>query len=847
MIPISSPARLAKAIKPTSQFSIAKDLDVQLETLPEEKLAPPSQQYTDSGYHGSTDEMEIDEPAIMNPSRSPEARQPIPEQQPAQKPDTSADERRTTEGSFHSAREEMTRKMSGNLSGNQEQAQEAETSHSQEKEKTETAVAPTSRKHDSPPKPSPKASKPQAVESAAKGIFDEPDFSDLGSPSDGSTPDRPLIRKSSLTFASLPAREPIPTKKSMGNRISRTSQVEQAKARNSQFSRQTGGSHLTQAQAEVPKPQAKDFHEYGNKVVDEVQSATGGQDESDPEDRAMRLHNKSKTQQLHERIGLLGKSQPSRTSKSIQSTAILAHNGVKYPQINSEKPAPITARPGIVTGSVAGDDDDDWIKPLASPADSVRPQMVKSHTADVMQGITSGREEQEMENEPDQLYPRFEHEPDSPEFQTLRKSPSPSRFGHVKSTSTISLVSPAKAANPSNHKQNVSVSNPPYGTTTPAGSPKRLLDGPLSASKSKFQSIMKTAKGLFTSGAGVSAAAKMETMSPNALKMASENMPGLFPTINNRIEDKALPPPPSPSKEGRRTRSSTERDREEKKKDKEAKERQRAQDQLEKVREKERQKAADYQQKQLKASASVVSLNKPTQAVRRSPRRAAEENTADKMSDAAQMPPPVAPVHQPSVLRLNEARRPVKPTLQALSKPKEPPRNIRIGMPSQRVPQSSSVFSGLQETLPPAATKPSIVTKKPSTQSLQNAPSNSSLKSSANSQSMKLKSLTAAAKKKEQVGPHSITSSFVLMRKQDEREARRKEELRQEQRARVEAEKKERERERAESERKEKERIAAEETRKQAQKQALERKRQQDQAKRLEQQRAQQAANDFVS
>lgn len=839
---MSSPARAGKPNKHVAQFSIAKDFHAQPELPPEEKPIPPSQQYTDSGYHGSTgDEMDVDEPATADPIKSPQPAPPPPEQQQSiQKPDVLADERRTTEGSFHSAREEMTRKVSYN----REQVQQEDAQ--KEGEDKLKDIVPTPKEPGSPPKSSPKSVPTQIVESAAKAILDEPDFSDLGSPSDGSTPDRPLIRKSSLTFASLPAREPIPTKKSMGNRISRTSQVDQAKARNSHFSRQTGTSRLTQAQPEAPKQIEKGVNDHNGKHINNNETHVGKED-SDPEDRATRMHNKSKTQQLHERIGMLGKSQPSRTSKSIPSTVALANSQVKYPQLHPEKAGTSTTSSRLAAlASSTADDEDDWIKPLASPQNGSRPQLVKSHTADVMEHVLSEQAEDRMEIETEPMEPRFIHEPDSPEFQILRKSPSPSRFGHTKSASTISLISPAKAANPLNHKQNISVSNPQHGTTTPAGSPKRLLDGPLSASKSKFQSIMKTAKGLFTSGAGVSAAAKMETMSPNALKLASENMPGLFPSIDSSSIDKALPPPPSPSKEGRKTRSSTEREKEEKKKEKEAKERQRIQDQLDKAREKERHKAAEFQQKQqLKSSASVLSLNKPQQAVRRSPRRAAEESSATKKSsEAAQMPPPAGLTHQPSAPRLNEARRPVKPALQALSKQKEPPRNIRIGMPSQRVPPSNSMFSGLQDTLPPAATKPNTVTKKPSTQSLHTNPSNSSLKSSISSQPGKLKSLTAAAKKKEQVCHYYLILKYSLINEQDEREARRKEELRQE-RARAEAEKKERER--AEAERKEKERTAAEEARKQAQKQAMERKRQQEQARRLEQQRAQQAANDFVS
>jgi len=53
---------------------------------------------------------------------------------------------------------------------------------------------------------------------------------------------KPLVRKSSLTFASLPAREPLLAKTVMGNRVSRTSHV--GKARNNQIGKYTGGKSL---------------------------------------------------------------------------------------------------------------------------------------------------------------------------------------------------------------------------------------------------------------------------------------------------------------------------------------------------------------------------------------------------------------------------------------------------------------------------------------------------------------------------------------------------------------------------------------------------------------------------
>ena len=768
-----SPTRQENFNQKTAKFAIAKDAMPPSEPSPKPKAASPSKHYTDSGYHGMTeDEMEIDVPVSQQPQGAYEAAGQEKtnsieildvQAEPNKDADIASEERRTTEGSFHSAREEVTRRMS---------QPEAIAKNENRNEEEIVPEDPKSPKIQSTTKIADhNLENEENQEPSAKAIYDEHDLSDLGSPSDGSTPDKLIVRKSSLTFASLPAREPIPTKKSFGTRVSHTSQVDHQRARSSHFTGLTGPPRITQI---LPEPSNKvdktiNTDAIMRDVEDVVQSNQN--EESDPDEKIRKMHNKSSTQRLHERIGMLGKSQPSRPSKSIAQNATATTNQVKYPQLMTEKqPVPLApAAPRPHTSTTVVDDDDDWIKPLNGTEKSSRLQMVKSHTTDVVEGtdLDSGKE---LETQPqrDLLNYKLPVPPGSPSHESVRRSPSPSRFGHTKSASTISPVSPTKASMQPSHKQNISVSNPPHGATTPTGSPRRLLDGPLSASKSKFQSIMKTAKGLFTSGASISASAKMETLSPQTLRAAEETMPGAFLASTDRIESKPLPP--SPQKEIRRTRSSTEREREERRKEKDRerdlKERQRTQDQLEKVREKERQKAAEYKQTQLKSSASVASLPRQAQPVRRSPRRPAEDDDAmEKATSIHNLQSSAVPGSQASSVRPNEARRPVKSVLQANTKAKEPPRAIRIGMPSQRMGPPTSTFSSLQESLPPAATKPKTVMKQASNTSLHTTASNSSLKASASSQAGKLKSLTAAAKKKELVGALSVTSSERILTK----------------------------------------------------------------------------------
>ncbi|RMZ82690.1 hypothetical protein DV738_g1582, partial [Chaetothyriales sp. CBS 135597] len=193
---------------PPPKFEIAKDRP----ELPQRQL--PSQ--TDSGYQGSSQSpSEAGEPPAI-PPRSPLR----PAGQTPQNVARPRQEReRTTDGSFHSAKE---------------------------------------------------STKQSARESV------DLDMDDIGSPSDESTPDRPLIRKGSLTFASLPAREPL----------------------------KTNDSHIV----------------------------THARDESEDESQPIRLPNKTTAQRLHDKLEQLGKA-PARTSKSIPSFMATANKSSAAPPI----------------------------------------------------------------------------------------------------------------------------------------------------------------------------------------------------------------------------------------------------------------------------------------------------------------------------------------------------------------------------------------------------------------------------------------------------------------------------------------------------------------------------------
>jgi hypothetical protein len=719
------------------------------------------------------------------------------------------EDRRTTEGSFHSAKEEQTAKVSF-----------AQQEKPDEREKMKAASREAAQAQTNSPISSKQILKEQPTSRAVEQLA-ENDFEDIGSPSDGSTPDRLLVRKSSLTFASLPAREPL--KRSIGARTSRTSQLDPSRTgRSSYLVRHTGGPQTIQRESEEQVPKPKEDHHMQYMEDDDAVNV----DESDAEANAARLHHKSSTQRLHEKIDMLGKSQPTRLSKSIPSAAALAASHLRQSGALSRQDKP-AGKPSGMSGS-AVDDDDDWIKPLASPPSANRPPLIKSHTTDVMNGVADDdTDEEEFDMRAPELIAHEER------MRTpVRMSPGPGKlmsgFGHVKSASTATLVSPGKAAMAplASPAKTISVSNPHFPTTTPEGSPRRGMNGTLSASKLKLQSIMKTAKGLFTSSAGVSAAAKLETLSPNALRMAANNMPSLYPSLNSMLEDKPLPP--SPPKEVRKTRSSTEREKEEKRREREFKAQQRMDNQLEKAREQEKQKAAQYKQAQESAAASRE--GPAIQPTRISPRRIVQEQrSGDIDHETNDMAPPAVPAQAPKLSR------PTKPMRETSQRSKPQPVAIRVGTLSQRMPMTtSSLASNLQETLQSAEPRRPGPTKKASNASLQSVTSNPGFKASVSSQPAKPRALLAAERKKEQ----------------DEREAQRKaeqkRELERKRAAQQEEIRKQEQRQRQEAERKERDRVAAEQAKRAAQKQAIERKRIDD-AKKLEQQRVERAVNDVVS
>ncbi|KAI0100625.1 hypothetical protein GGR51DRAFT_347009 [Nemania sp. FL0031] len=661
------------------------------------------------------------------------------------------------------------------------------------------------------------------------------------SPSDGSSPIRPIVRKSSLNFASLPAREPI-THKSIGNRISRTSHLEQNRV--SQY-RPTGGRSLGHTRQDATDDEDD---ENDDMDIDNPPVSTKPQLEAEVDNAA--LHNKTYTQRLQDQITKLGKTQPNvqQTSKGMadsNSSPVMDAPPQPTPSKQAAPPKKTTTTPGAFP-----EEDDDWIEPLGTPDDasnfkSPRPGLTKSYTADIMEGVTS----KSALGSHDFALPTTR--PQTGRAGSSQFSPAPARtanaFGHHKSVSVP--VFPVI-----NHEHDdgkgltkvISASNVALATVLEDGQPvtpkspsRGFNNSPLKQVKNKLSSILKSSRGLLASSAAISAEGKSSLLSPSTTRLglhlgpstetlrspsAKESQP-LYPDLSRQVTDpQTLTNTTSPERsEGRRTRASIEKEKaEEKRKKDEAKEAKRAAEQmekLEKAREKEREKARVFskeqeriaamekqvasQKEQDKRAAFATPGNIP-KSTRNSPRKAKvqtasddqetdvpemEEKAADvEMLDAPNMmPPPSIPrsAAPSSAMKTREIKRPVRPTKEPTSKTKQAPTVIRVNMGSQHSQYHSSnsiLSSSFQETLSQPQLK-----GKASQPSLQAKPSLQSLKSSTSS-SGRPKALEAAARRKEQEEREAQRRRDAKAEMDRRRAAMQEEERRQEQQRKLEAE-----------------------------------------------------------
>jgi hypothetical protein len=750
------------------------------------KLDNPS---TDSSYHGmAEDEMDVEVDTLASSlSAAQETKvDPLPVEQSVneeQEPTGQEARERTTEGSFHSASEEIA--MAGMKNEKQNMV----------KERAETVDVQNYDSTASDPRSSPGAIMPEfglnntmdVVEVDNESVLAEnPSLDASHSSSAESSPAKPLLRKSSLTFAALPAREPLTTKKSIGGRISGTTHFDQQRGtigRGSVLGRYTGGKSLGGLrQADHVQDQQNDEME-----VDEPDKPTLCQEETNKPESSKPL--------------VPSKSISVATTVTQPIYPVLAISDTQLPQFEQA-----TAKSPKIQAPTNDDDDDDWIQsPQLPPNNSKRLNAVKQFPA-------SGGKEVISKQIPDGQIRTGNHHSDAPKISSAPKQISvpdsprdgrelSKRLSEVKQGFNLDGTeagplevddAPANALNSA-----AGLQHPSKGSTTPHGTPasKRYVDGPLSASKSKLQSIMKTARGLFTSSAGVSAQAKMETLSPHSMRTRGQTRGAVAaekPSVKvkpvlvqnksstnvstdregRRMEEQVCPKISEHAYEGRRTRSSAEKD--EKRKEKEARDQERLDPESKQREEAEEQIANLEQHEQVAAdSQTVVTETKEvhgamsgrsSKPVRQSPRRGQNQLEAEKETTYPQghtaasenlepsypIAPPSAQVQANSSLfqKPKDVRRPVKPAKEGPSKAKPQPVAIRVGTLSQRIPlMNAAIPSGSQDTLPPPPARQPGLVKKPSNASI----STNNLKSSISSNVGKPKALLAAERKKEQV------------------------------------------------------------------------------------------------
>ncbi|KAH6855650.1 hypothetical protein B0I37DRAFT_389186 [Chaetomium sp. MPI-CAGE-AT-0009] len=711
----------------------------------------------------------------------------------------------------------------------------------------------TAQKLSSPPKPtSPqKSSSPQRrganlqkgspnagddrVDTVGKDVEDEDDEDDeVGSPSEASSPVRPVVRKSSLNFASLPAREPLASKKSLGGaRISRTSHLDFN--RQSYYNRQTGDKSLGSVMRQ-------------------------GSSESDHEE--MDVDDDITTQ--NDDAAAYSKTAPtSQTQSQVE------------PVSEARKPSPETKHSVSTPGAFPEDDEDDWIaspRTAEAPA-GPKPAPQSTNDADAQEPQLFGRGN---EASPELRFSKGK--PESPIKSPYMRERTPK---HAKSASVPVLPtmdqldsemggSPLKKTTSVTNLALASVAEDDFASSPPKSPTRSFRDSPLKQVKNKLSSLLKSSKGLIVSSAAISAEGKTSLLqSPSTTRLGyhqeasvesfktADNV--VYPDLSQQVSATAAPLSPVRSNSSRRTRASAERERAEaKEREKEEREREREKekevkeakrmaeqmDKLEKAREKEREKARVFSKEQEKIAAmekQVTSQKEPTRPAQaqpqhqdfrtpgpapknapRSPTKAprptplktkglSEQETRHRagasdeldmeMTDATTttIPPPSIP-RPTTASSIRTQKRPMKPTKESLTKAKQGPTLIRVNplssQQNQFHPSNSVLAATLQDTLgqQPGSAKP--LNGKASQASLHGKASGHSLKNSISSTG-RPKALELAAKRKEQEEREAQRKRESKLKLERERVAQ-EEKRKQEHQRRVEAERqKEEEREAA--------------------------------------------------
>ena len=654
---------------------------------------------TDSGYYGRTDDEKESDDAASIKTTTVSSNKPIPS-----KGEKELDDRCISDASFVSANENFASRIG---SRNQTPPQSEQNEMNDENDET---IHPVSKFPEEPAEVHEltEISKAQLPEQN-KDTVDPADVDEPLTPSDGSSPEKPLIRKSSLNFASLPAREPLTGKKSLGPQSSRPSHLNGMANRASHVARSLVNSSQENGVQFTQETKARCIgvdSQYGENSVKEPVALSS-------EDPSAKLHNKTSTQRLHDRITMLGQSKESRNSKSMASKSSFAQ--------------PIYPR--LPTNNIDDENEVDIHGEDKSMADiSTLPQAslnaTNGPTVDPTKSLFDRDPEltRKSKNTEKDLPPRpmeIEDEDMSDYAEDVKptaaihvSSEKPTIYGDSSKASSLTALSSAAKHTlvPGSLPQKaVSVSNPEVqqqqqshnveqqaASTTPSTSPKRYVEGPLSASKAKLYSVLKSAKGIFASSASISAQARLEMLTPppqqpgrpkgsttvpsqtNMSKgspCARENDAQADDGTGHQVDILALNANGTGAQYSFITNKT---DREYKKKEKGAKEVLRLESELEKARAEEREKAALSAYRTEKSVFGKIENTSALSSGNQREREAITKNKLQPLTDASEefndfsnMPPPAkAPT---------EARRPTKkPSKDTLPRAKPAPVSIKV-------------------------------------------------------------------------------------------------------------------------------------------------------------------------
>ncbi|TQS35695.1 hypothetical protein Golomagni_03877 [Golovinomyces magnicellulatus] len=631
------------------------------------------------------------------------------------------------------------------------------------------------------------------------------------SPSDGSSPILPMVRKSSLNFASLPAREPL-TKKSLGNRLSRPSQLDQPRV--SYFGLQTVG---------------KNFDNITNKEERETEDLSCNEaGYSDTDTRMIRLHSKTSTQRLQDQISKLGQThkniRPWNPNNCGISHSQLIRSGQKVKSVNlSNGSHQSSERESEILSESCSN-----VRTTQSTSSSEENESLCSHSDRIISKLNS--------NDNKLCLDKTDVLQKSNSIISNRRSVDSNRLDKTSSNHDFDSISVIKPTHIIEECQNqgdiISASNPSSlimskKSTLSLKSPtKESRNSPLKAAKDKFSSILKNSKVLFANTIAGNAEDKFATnlLSVTQDESGDKETPGnppcdfyeveAFPSVesipcevSSDLPQSVEPLPELIHNQFHILPSQTEmkKDLRKNKSSKEAKSPNKMEYQLENARIKVREEAHLYhiEQERLTAMKNEESTSKPCEkrvkenrndvarVTRNSPRKTRPHIEAEKVNAVTSTSElPNKNIEKPSLIKMPaptpssksqigrpDNMRPLKPSREA-SKTK-PPTVIKVDIGSQRGqqyhPSNTTLSATLQESLSSQSNAPPYKLRhKASTSSVQSKSSSSSFKSVAT------KTLEVAARKKERDEIAAARKREVKIEIERQRAATKQEEKRKE-------------------------------------------------------------------